>query len=79
MSRMLEVLIPGKKICKLEFRSTEQHGLSVSDKIINFEAVCTSDTGEMFIVEMQGLPPPSHGLQPSSHLCGESCELCHWA
>ena len=36
--------------------STEQHGLSVSDKISIFDAVCTSDTGEMFIVEMQGLP-----------------------
>ena len=36
MARMLEVLIPGKKISKLEFRPTEQHGLSVSDKISNF-------------------------------------------
>ena len=53
VARMLEVLIPGKKISKLEFRPTEQHGLSVSDKISNFDAVCTSDTGEMFIVEMQ--------------------------
>ena len=53
---MLEVLLPGKTIRKLEFRPTEQHGLSVSDKISIFDAVCTSDTGEMFIVEMQGLP-----------------------
>ena len=60
MSRMLEVLIPGKKISKLEFRPTEQHGLAVSDKISNFDAVCTSDTGEMFIVEMQGLPQNSY-------------------
>ena len=42
MSRMLEVLIPGKKICKLEFRPMEQHGLSVSDKSSNFNAVCFS-------------------------------------
>ena len=56
MARMLEVLLPGKTIRKLEFRPTEQHGLSVSDKISIFDAVCTSDTGEMFIVEMQGLP-----------------------
>ena len=60
MARMLEVLIPGKKICKLEFRPTEQHGLAVSDKISNFDAVCTSDTGEMFIVEMQGLQQNSY-------------------
>ena len=55
MARMLEVLLPGKTIRSLEFRPTEQHGLAISDKISNFDAVCTSDTGEMFIVEMQGL------------------------
>ena len=60
MARMLEVLLPGKVITKLEFRPTEQHGLAVSDKISNFDAVCTSDTGEMFIVEMQGLPQKSY-------------------
>ena len=42
VARMLEVLIPGKNISKLEFRPTEQHGLSVSDKISNFDAVCFS-------------------------------------
>ena len=55
MVRMLEVLLPGKVISKLEFRPTEQHGLAVSDKISNFDAVCTSESGEQFIVEMQGL------------------------
>ena len=49
MARMLEVLLPGKVISKLEFRPTEQHGLAVSDIISNFDAVCTSDTGELFI------------------------------
>ena len=60
MARMLEVLLPGKKISSLVFRPTEQHGLAVSDKISNFDAVCTSDTGEMFIVEMQGLGQNSY-------------------
>jgi len=60
MARMIEVLIPGKKIKTLEFRPTEQHGLALSDKISNFDAVCTSDTDEMFIVEMQGLPETSY-------------------
>ena len=60
MARMLEVLLPGKTIASLVFRPTEQHGLALSDKITNFDAVCTSDTGEMFIVEMQGLPQKSY-------------------
>ena len=60
MSRMLEVLLPGRRISHLEFRPTEQHGLAISDKISNFDAVCTSDTGEMFIVEMQGLQQDSY-------------------
>lgn len=60
MARMLEVLLPGKKIKELVFRPTEQHGLAVSDKISNFDAVCTSQTDEMFIVEMQGLPQNSY-------------------
>ena len=34
--------------------------MSISDKISNFDAVCTSDTGELFIVEMQGLPQESY-------------------
>ena len=60
LARMLEVLIPEKRIRKLEFRPTEQHGLALSDKISNFDAVCTSEDGEMFIVEMQGLPQDSY-------------------
>ena len=60
LARMLEVIIPGKRIKQLEFRPTEQHGLALSDKISNFDAVCTSETGEMFIVEMQGLPQDSY-------------------
>jgi len=60
MARMLEVLLPGNTIRSLEFRPTEQHGLAIFDKISNFDAVCTSDTGEMFIVEMQGLPQNSY-------------------
>lgn len=60
MARMIEVLLPGKTIRSLEFRPTEQHGLAISDKISNFDAVCTSDTGEMFIVEMQGLSQNSY-------------------
>ena len=36
LARMLEVLIPEKRIRKLEFRPTEQHGLALSDKIRNF-------------------------------------------
>ena len=60
MARMLEVLLPGKVISKLEFRPTEQHGLAVSDKISIFDAVCTSESGEQFIVEMQGLRQDSY-------------------
>jgi len=48
MARMIEVLLPGKRIHSLEFRPAEQHGLGVSEKISNFDAVCTSDTGELF-------------------------------
>ena len=36
LARMLEVIIPGKRIKQLEFRPTEQHGLALSDKISNF-------------------------------------------
>ena len=60
MARMIEVLLPGKRIRSLEFKPTEQHGLALSDKISNFDAVCTSEDGEMFIVEMQGLPQASY-------------------
>ena len=60
LARMIEVVIPGMHIEKLVFQPTEQHGLSVSDKICNFDAVCTSKNKEMFIVEMQYLPKDSY-------------------
>ncbi len=57
---MIEIMIPGMRLKQLKFEPTEQHGLSVSDKISNFDAVCTSESGEMFIVEMQCLPQDSY-------------------
>ena len=53
LAEIIELLVPGKKISSLELREKENHGLSVSDKITNFDLYCTSDTGEQFIVEMQ--------------------------
>ena len=74
MARMLEVLLPGKKIQSLVFRPTEQHGLTVSDKITIFDAVCTSDTGEMFIVEMQGLRGQNVPVVvPGQRVCQPGC------
>ncbi len=60
LARMIEIMIPGMRIKKLKFEPTEQHGLAVSDKISNFDAVCTSESGDMFIVEMQCLPQESY-------------------
>lgn len=60
LARMIEILIPGMHIKQLRFEPTEQHGLSVSDKISNFDAVCTSESDEMFIVEMQCLKQDSY-------------------
>lgn len=60
LARMLEVILPGIKISKLEFKPTEQHGLALSDKISNFDALCTSESGEMFIVEMQCMEQSSY-------------------
>ena len=60
VARMIELLIPGKRIKHLTFINNEQHGLAVSDKNSNFDAICTSDTDEQFIVEMQGLPQKSY-------------------
>ncbi|MBO4635458.1 MAG: PD-(D/E)XK nuclease family transposase [Bacteroidales bacterium] len=50
---IVELLVPGKKLKSLELKDKEQHGLSISDKISNFDLYCTSETGEQFIVEMQ--------------------------
>ena len=60
LARMIEIVIPGMHIKQLVFQPTEQHGLAISDKISNFDAVCTSESGEMFIVEMQCLPQDSY-------------------
>lgn len=54
--KIIELMVPGKRICKLELRDKENHGLSVSDKITTFDLFCTSETGEQFIVEMQFSP-----------------------
>lgn len=51
--KIIELMIPGKHITKLEPGDKENHGLSVSDKITTFDLYCTSDKGEQFIVEMQ--------------------------
>ena len=56
LARIIELLVPGKTVTGLELREKENHGLSVSDKITNFDLFCTSDTGEQFIVEMQFSP-----------------------
>ena len=44
LARMIEIVIPGMHIKQLVFQPTEQHGLAISDKISNFDAVCTSDS-----------------------------------
>jgi len=51
--RHIELLIPGKKISSLTLRDKEQHGLALTDKNVNFDLYCTSESGEQFIVEMQ--------------------------
>ena len=51
--KIIELLIPGKKISSLTLRDKEQHGLALTDKNVNFDLYCTSESGEQFIVEMQ--------------------------
>ena len=52
--QLIELMLPGKKIRDIAFLSSENHGLVVSDKNINFDMFCTEkDTGEQFLVEMQ--------------------------
>ena len=51
--RLIETLIPGKKIRSLERLDKENHGLVISDKNTTFDLFCTSEAGEQFIVEMQ--------------------------
>ena len=60
LSRMIELLLPGKHVQSLELRPTEQHGLVIPDKNSIFDLYCTSETGEMFIVEMQYSPQDSY-------------------
>ena len=60
LAKIIELLIPGKTVIGLELKEKENHGLSVSDKITNFDLFCTSDTGEQFIVEMQFSPQNSY-------------------
>ena len=50
--RLIEILIPGKKIRSLERLDKENHGLVISDKNTTFDLFCTSEAGEQFIVEM---------------------------
>ena len=50
---MVELLLPGKHVKSLRLEPTEQQGLVLSDKSSTFDLYCTSETGEMFIVEMQ--------------------------
>ena len=60
LARIIELMIPGKTVISLELKEKENHGLSVTDKITNFDLFCTSDTGEQFIVEMQFSPQNSY-------------------
>ena len=60
LAKIIELLIPGKTVIGLELKEKENHGLSVTDKITNFDLFCTSGTGEQFIVEMQFSPQNSY-------------------
>ncbi|MBP5538780.1 MAG: PD-(D/E)XK nuclease family transposase [Bacteroidales bacterium] len=52
--RIIELLIPGKRISHLTFIDKEQKGLVISEKNTNFDLLCKDEaTGEEFIVEMQ--------------------------
>ena len=52
--RIIELLIPGKRISHLTFIDKEQKGLVISEKSSTFDLLCKDEaTGEEFIVEMQ--------------------------
>ena len=52
--RIIELLIPGKRISSLTFIDKEQKGLVVSEKNVTFDILCKDAvTEEEFIVEMQ--------------------------
>ena len=61
LRRIIELLIPGKKLRSITFADKEQHGLAVSDKNTIFDLYCTEEgSGEQFIVEMQVAPQESY-------------------
>ena len=61
LRKIIELLIPGKKIRELHFADKEQHGLVISDKNTTFDLYCTEeDSGEQFIVEVQVAPQVSY-------------------
>ena len=52
--KIIELLIPGKRLSRLTFIDKEQKGLVVSEKSSIFDILCKDEeTGEEFIVEMQ--------------------------
>ena len=58
--QILELLLPGKKISHIVFSDKEKHGLVISEKIVNFDLLCTdANTGEEFLVELQNAPQAS--------------------
>lgn len=61
LRKIIELLIPGKKIRELSFVDKENHGLVISDKNTIFDLYCTEEgTGEQFIVEVQVAPQESY-------------------
>ena len=61
LRRIIELLIPGKKLQSITFGDKEQHGLVISDKNAIFDLYCTEEgSGEQFIVEMQVAPQESY-------------------
>ena len=50
--RLIELLIPGKKISSLIRLDKENHGFVFSDKNTTFDLFCKSEAGEQFIVEI---------------------------
>jgi len=58
--QILELLIPGKRISSIAFTNKEKHGLVISEKVVNFDLLCTdAETGEEFLVEVQNAPQNS--------------------
>ena len=58
--QIIELLVPGKHISSITFTNKEKHGLVISEKVVNFDMLCTdADTGEEFLVEVQNAPQNS--------------------